>query len=327
MNVLRPHMRRALHGDTVTNETRIAYPDGVTRDVEVTYIPQRDRDTIVGCFAFVRDITELKRRRRELEESHELLQSLIDSMPEMVSVKRKNRRYIFVNKTFESWFQVSREAAYGCTLHDIMPEEFSRDVDEIESRVFDGRVSVNLEQDFTGPDGVTKPLSSILFPVLDASGDTIALGLISRDETERKIEEEEERGRLINAVENLAEGLDVFDAEDRFVVCNDQYRSLADPTGSRLLVRATYGEILRNSTRDTTIPEAGDDPNAWHDARMRRHHDPHGVIMARRGDRDLAIKEACLSDGGWVVSLQDVTEQTHARNNCARRRRWRPSGN
>ena len=43
---------------------------------------------------------------------------------------------------------------------------------------------------------------------------------------------------------------------------------------------------------------------------MRRHHDPYGVIMVRRGDRDLAIKEACLSDGGWVVSLQDVTEQT-----------------
>ncbi len=309
MRALEPYMQRALRGETVMTEAGVTYPDGVTRDVEVTYIPQRDRDAVVGCFAFVRDITELKRRRRELEESHDLLQALMDSMPELVAVKKTDRRYLFVNKTFESWFQVNRDSVYGRTIHDFMPEDFGREIDEIEARVLEGRVSVSLERDFTGPDGITRPLSSILFPVLDAAGETIALGLISRDETEKKIEEKE-RNRLLNAVESLAEGFAVFDAKDRFVVCNDQYLELAGAGGTRLRAGITYEEILRRAFRDDIIPEAVDDPDDWLAGRMRRHHNPHGVFRVRRGERDIAIREARLPDGGWVVSLLDVTEQT-----------------
>ena len=55
------------------------------------------------------DISERKYREQALTESHKLLQSLIDGMPEFVALKNANDEYLFVNRVFEQWYGVPRE--------------------------------------------------------------------------------------------------------------------------------------------------------------------------------------------------------------------------
>ncbi len=61
MAFLRPHLEATIQGETTSFEYRITYPDGITRDVEITNVPNRDLNgDVVGCFGLVSDITERK---------------------------------------------------------------------------------------------------------------------------------------------------------------------------------------------------------------------------------------------------------------------------
>jgi two-component system, OmpR family, sensor histidine kinase VicK len=73
-----PHIHTALSGQTVTYENEIAFQDGSTRSVSVTYIPHYDvQQRVSGFFALTSDISEHKAIERMKDEfisvvSHEL---------------------------------------------------------------------------------------------------------------------------------------------------------------------------------------------------------------------------------------------------------------
>lgn len=56
-----------LSGKVVRIEERLEYPDGVIRDVDIAYIPDRAGDgEVLGCFALVQDVTERKQLEAKL---------------------------------------------------------------------------------------------------------------------------------------------------------------------------------------------------------------------------------------------------------------------
>ena len=52
--------------------------------------------------SIVRDISERKRLAQSLEEERELLQTLIDSLPDLVFVKDRQSRFVLVNRSLAS---------------------------------------------------------------------------------------------------------------------------------------------------------------------------------------------------------------------------------
>jgi two-component system, OmpR family, sensor histidine kinase VicK len=75
---MQPHIHAALSGKVVTYENEINLPDGITRSVNITYIPHRDsEDRVSGFFALTSDISDRKAIERMKDEflsvvSHEL---------------------------------------------------------------------------------------------------------------------------------------------------------------------------------------------------------------------------------------------------------------
>ncbi len=64
---LRPYIERALNGETVSFETDLDLQDRKRLQVIAYYIPDRDpKGRITGMFAFIQDVTELKRRQHDL---------------------------------------------------------------------------------------------------------------------------------------------------------------------------------------------------------------------------------------------------------------------
>lgn len=66
-------MQRAQEGESAEFETRVTYPDGVTRDVRINYIPHRTADSgLDGYFSLVEDITAIKQAEERARQSQKM---------------------------------------------------------------------------------------------------------------------------------------------------------------------------------------------------------------------------------------------------------------
>ncbi len=69
----RANVELALSGEAVTYELAATYPDGVTRDVRVTYVPEMGTDLRPqGFFSFAEDITEDKKAEEQLRQAQKM---------------------------------------------------------------------------------------------------------------------------------------------------------------------------------------------------------------------------------------------------------------
>ncbi len=144
-------------------------------------------------------------------------------------------------------------------------------------------------------------------------GDSIAV--TSLDITDRKRAEQnrvQAELRLRGAISSIRDGFVLFDAEDRLVMCNqqfvDSYPFLADmmPLEGR-----KFDEILRAGLACDAYDErlAREDPDAWLDWRLENHRNPPQVPLEQltRGGKWIRISEQRTTDGGTAGIYSDVT--------------------
>jgi signal transduction histidine kinase/CheY-like chemotaxis protein len=114
------------------------------------------------------------------------------------------------------------------------------------------------------------------------------------------------RDELAIAIEAIPEGFAYFDAEDRLVLCNRQYRELI---GDFVEIGARYEDLVGEGVARGTYPEAQDDPAAWIAARLNQHRVPSGPVeIALVGERWMRIDERSTPDGGIVGIRTDITD-------------------
>jgi PAS domain S-box-containing protein len=66
-------LRRVKKGQAVEFEDRLAYPDGVTRDVRAMYLPHKAADgSVVGIFALIEDITAFRQAEEQARQSQKM---------------------------------------------------------------------------------------------------------------------------------------------------------------------------------------------------------------------------------------------------------------
>jgi chromosome segregation ATPase len=115
------------------------------------------------------------------------------------------------------------------------------------------------------------------------------------------------RARLQAALNNMSEGLCMFDGATRLVLCNDRYIEIygLDPT------LAKPGVMLRDLLyqRKNTGTFAGE-PERYIADTMRRMRDKKAMVDIRElpDGRVVSVSSRLMADGGWVATHQDVTE-------------------
>ncbi|MFZ2470340.1 MAG: PAS domain S-box protein [Methanothrix sp.] len=144
----------------------------------------------LGAIESIRDITDSKRAKEELQESKDYLEKIINSIGDPIFVKNLEHQFVLVNDAFCALSGHSREGLLGKKDYDFFPSEQVAVFLEKDERVFEtGKENVN-EETITDSQGKDRTIITKKTLYTDNSGGKFIVGII-RDITERKWAEEE----------------------------------------------------------------------------------------------------------------------------------------
>lgn len=118
-----------------------------------------------------------------------------------------------------------------------------------------------------------------------------------------------DRNRFLRAMENLAEGFALYDADDRLVICNSQFRELNSQAADKLTHGAKFEDFLRACLEKGMIVEARGREEKWLAARMAEHRDPPNVFEVQRAGRWYEVREQSDRNGGTLFFILDIHDQ------------------
>jgi PAS domain S-box-containing protein len=145
--------------------------------------------------AFIRDITERKRAEKALAEEHDLLDSLIESLPDQIYVKDSAGRFLRANSAVARFFGMSSpDLLKGKSDFDLFPHGLAQQFFDEEQRVIQsGQSLVNRETFVTDQRNTARWELTTKAPFRDHSGNIVGTVGINRDVTMIKKAEDDLR--------------------------------------------------------------------------------------------------------------------------------------
>ena len=148
------------------------------------FLIQKDNE-IDNFVLVIRDINDRKQTEIKLAREHELLQTLMDSIPDSVYFKDVENKFIMVNKSKASHSNVAPEEMIGKSDFDFLPPDQAKKAFEDEKEIINtGKFIVNKVERITNKDGTDRWLAVTKIPRFDTEGNIIGTMGISRDITE-----------------------------------------------------------------------------------------------------------------------------------------------
>lgn len=258
-------------------------------------------------------------RRRERERTGAILRLAVDTLPDCLSVKDVDGRFLIANPaTAHALGAASPDALIGKSDAEFFPPDIAAGYRADEEAALTGLQPMKIEQSMPHANGSVGWYTTLKAPVFSPSGTLIGLITHNRDITRRKhLESElaESRQRLDDALTLMAQGLVMFDADGRIVYCNERYGELFPLTADVRKPGARLVDIIRVSMARGEIedpPPEGVTLEAWCQTlannlrrdgdRSFRTHDGRWLESHVRGTRD----------GGCHIVVSDVTERKQA---------------
>jgi diguanylate cyclase (GGDEF)-like protein len=117
-----------------------------------------------------------------------------------------------------------------------------------------------------------------------------------------------EKLRLDTAVNNMTQGLLLFDADARLVVCNRHFIDMFGLSPDVVKPGCSFRELIAHRKETGTFTG---DVDAYCDAFLKRVANESLVqtVIETPDDRAIRILRRTLADGGWVTMLEDITER------------------
>lgn len=117
------------------------------------------------------------------------------------------------------------------------------------------------------------------------------------------------RELLVDAIESLADGFVIYDANDRLVICNEKYKEFYHKSADLLVPGTSFEQIVREGAKRGQLNTGDMNIDEWVAQRMKQHLDPSGPIEQELLDgRWLRVEERKTSHGGVVGYRVDITE-------------------
>lgn len=132
----------------------------------------------------------------------------------------------------------------------------------------------------------------------------------------RQLKEQEESLRFQKelfetALNNMSQGLCMFDSDTRLVVCNERYLQMYNLPHDLVVPGVSLLEILRHRVQRGSF--SGDPERYISDLETAITQSAvHSQIVRAEDDRTISIVNQPMTNGGWVATHEDITERTKA---------------
>lgn len=121
-------------------------------------------------------------------------------------------------------------------------------------------------------------------------------------------EADTQRKTIAAAIATISEGFVLYDAEDRIVLFNEQFRSIYPGIADILAVGTSFRQILDAIVARSIVDLGGKSPETWVAERLAQHRQPSGFAEYSYGQRYIRISERHIQGGGMVAVYSDITE-------------------
>jgi two-component system, sensor histidine kinase and response regulator len=194
-------------GEPLINQIeKLTSTTGAERWVMVTKIPWHSTEgKIIGTMGISRDVTEWKKAEQQVVKEHELLQTLIENIPDSIYFKDEQNRFVLVNKAKADHWHVSEESMIGKTDFDFLPPEEAQKACADDTQIMKtGQPILDEIEKITGADGSERWVSVTKLPRFNKDQQIIGTMGISRDITKRiKEKKETEKYKKVAIGQNL----------------------------------------------------------------------------------------------------------------------------
>jgi diguanylate cyclase (GGDEF)-like protein len=158
----------------------------------------------------------------------------------------------------------------------------------------------------------------VAFAVLLISALALALDLGRRQRRQADRERNRARATLDHAIESMSDGFVMWDADERLVTCNQQYRDIYRRSADFIRPGARFEDIIRGGALAGQYPQMTDDVEAFVQETVEWHHRNQGPMERQLPDgRWALITERKMPDGGMVGIRTDITDLKQALSNLA----------
>ena len=307
-------------GKQITRFRRRILTNGQVHDLEISKFPIRDEaGQIIRIGSISADVTERKKTEEALRESESQFRTFTNQLPMAINIKTLDGKYIHVNKRIEEWHNVTNEELVGKSRIEASGDNVGKNIEIVtahEQEAIRTGKTVTQFRNRQHPDGRIRDFETIKFPIFDDKGETIRVGSISTDITERKQAEEAlhlSELRFRGALETMQEGFALYDADDRLITCSDGYLRLHPFSKDMIKPGMLFEDLIRHNVFGGMNADVTGDKEEFIKQRMKQHRNPEGPLIRQRPKGVwYIINESRTPDGGYSVLETDITELKQA---------------
>jgi PAS domain S-box-containing protein len=201
--------------------------------------------SVRGLICTSTDISELKRAESEIAHQAKFTNEVFDSLPIALSMRDRDGKYLFVNRTWEKCFGDVREDVVGKTVHDRLTKEEAEEVLARDREALERGPGAALDMSEFSRRG--RHYLQTRTVMVDSQGATRGVLIASLDVTEKHRAEEalaQERERLRDQIELTRAVMDespspmyLKDWQGRYQVVNDAWLKMVGVTRERAIGR------------------------------------------------------------------------------------------
>ena len=292
--------------------------DGVEIPVEIA-ITSRGIDDRKIITAYLRDITERKQAEDEILHAKDAaaaaearLLDAVANMSEAIVVYDSDDRLVLCNKRFKDFYHYRDEDVRpGAHFDDLIRLDLENGViaDQIGAPHFKRRIG---QRDKHSGSLEIRLTDGRWLQIRDRKTSTGGTVSIQADITELKAAEEaisEAEGRLSDAIENMSEGIVVYDALDRLVLSNRQFREFYGYSDEDAAPGVTFDELGRIDIERDTVVLDGQADDYLNDRFGYRRTMRRAIDVHLTSGRWLQIRDRQTAFGGTVSIQTDITKR------------------
>jgi diguanylate cyclase (GGDEF)-like protein/PAS domain S-box-containing protein len=229
--------------------------DGTSFPVEHWSYPMLGNGSVVGAVVTFQNISERRQAREKLLNARQMLQHVIDTVPNVVFWKDRDSTYLGCNEAFAQLAGLQHpEDVIGKDDRALVWGEYAELYQRDDAQVISsGTPRYNIIEPLIIKDGSTRWLETSKVPLRDTRGEIIGMLGVFQDVTER-LRSEEKLRQAAKVFESTMEGVVITDAESAILAVNQAFTDITGYTEAEVLGK---NPRLRSSGRhDRTFYQA-----------------------------------------------------------------------